>query len=212
MADRINIQEVEPWEHNDSLRNISQAGIDAIDANAKFGQHTDILIYFSPEGKKIALGGNNRLKRWKADPNYQEVKYTKAEFGQDEKGFYPILDGRVYKDPQTGEIPYHFATIEEGMIQLALSHNGQFAYTNEDKIKELFGQYTAINWKMFSGVYVEPVNMQQLKDALVYPKDKKKLKPQIVIEFQTIEDLQGVQAVVSQAVTGINGVKIKLKG
>lgn len=211
MSDRIDIQQIEPLEINNELRGITQAGIEAIDANAKYGQHTDILIYFSPDGRKISLGGNNRLKRWKNDPNYQQVKYTKAEFGQDEHGYFAILDGRVYRDPETGEIPYHFQSIEEGMLQLALSHNGQHAYTKEEKLKELFGQYIHIDWKRFSSVYVDPVNMQQLKDALVNTPVKKK-RPQIIIEFEDLVDLQEAQPAINAAVAQTNGVKIKLKG
>lgn len=211
MSDRISIHEIEPWEFNSELRGITQAGIDSIDANAKYGQHTDILIYFSEDGRKIALGGNNRLKRWKDDPNYQEIKYTKLEFGQDEKGYYPILDGRTYRDPQTQEIPYHFASIDEGMLQLAMSHNGQHAFTKEEKLKDLFAQYVNIDWRMFSGAYQDPVNMQQLKDALVN-RPKKKTKPQIILEFEDLADLQAVQQSVMLAVEGTNGVKVKLKG
>lgn len=212
MSDRINIHEVEPWEFNAKLRGITQDSIDAIDKNAKFGQHSDILIYFSPEGKKIALGGNNRLKRWKDDPNYQEIKYTRLEFGQDDQGYYAILDGRTYRDPQTNEIPYHFQTIDEGMLQLALSHNGQFAFNQEDTIKELFNQYVSINWNMYQGNYIEPVSMQDLKDNLGIAAKKKIKKVQIIIEFESLEDALAVQAAVQQTVADTNGVKVKLKG
>lgn len=219
MADLLSIHEVEEWEYNSRLRGISQPSIDRLDENSKFGQHSTLLVYFSPDGRKVVVGGNNRVRKWRDDPNYQEVAYVKLEFGEDPEGFYPILDGRTYKNPD-GTIPFHFTTIEEGMFQLAQSHNGRYAVDIRGEVEDMIRKYPAINWGMYEEKFSDPVDYNTVKNALtpqeqIAKKEEEEALPKtykIILTFRTMDSLMAVKEAVENVIQDEEDARMQIKG
>ena len=218
MVDTIDIQTVEEWDYNKQFRYATEKAIDRLDKHSKYGQHSTLLLYFSPDGRIITLGGNKRLRRWKNDPNYQQVKYIKLEFGQDEQGFYPILDGQVYRDQATGAIPYHFKSVEQGMIALAMSHNGVFASDINDEVANMVGNFPDIDWSMHTAHFIDPVTIgdlykEQKNDqdgAYEDPLVEKNVK--IIITVASLGVADQLKEKLDQVLVDFPDVEVKVKG
>lgn len=218
MVDTIDINTIEEWDYNKQFRYATEKAIDRLDKNSKYGQHSTLLLYFSPDGRIITLGGNNRLRRWKNDPNYQQVKYIKLEFGQDEQGYYPILDGAVYKDPVTGEIPYHFKSVEQGMIALAMSHNGVFASDIGDEVANMVGNFPDIDWSMHTVHFIDPISIADLykekdqENETTYEDPLIEKQVKVIVVLQSLAQADAFKEKLDQILGDFPEAEVKVKG
>jgi len=212
--DYIDIDKIQEWDYNARFRAISPKGQEMLEKNSKFGQHSTVLLYFSPDGKIISLGGNQRLRMWRNDPNYKQVKYIKLEFVQDAEGLYPVLDGRVYKN-QDGTIPFHFKSIEAGMIAMALSHNGQYAHDLSDEIANMVGNFPDIDFDMHTAVFNDPISIVDIQ-KIVAPEGGGSgggsgIGPSLnlTIVFKNTDDKDNARAEIADIIANYEGAKFK---
>lgn len=158
---------IQEWEQNPKFRNITKKGEEQLEANLLLGQHTTLLVYKDPNGQYISLGGNQRLKKMKT-MNYEEIDCTVLEFGEDDLGFFPIFNGRTYKDAE-GEIPVHFETIDQGMIEIALSHNTSPGHNKKEGIEEIAQANPQIDYWKYEAQFNEKVSIADVRKDKVEP-------------------------------------------
>jgi hypothetical protein len=191
----IPLEKIDPWDKNEILRGISQKGEQMLESNLELGQHSTLLVIPKESDRYTALGGNNRLRKMRG-MNYQEADCKVLTYGHEpEKGYYPIIDGREYRNAQ-GEIPKYFQTVEELEIALAFSHNTNPAFWNENEVINYMGNFPALEWKTFTAEFEEKASLQDIKNKFPeIEKDdmKDSPKPTLLVIFGTVEELQSAR-------------------
>lgn len=164
MSNLRNINDLHEWNHNHDLRLIEPEGYERLKKNLELGQHSTLLI--REDG--TVLGGNNRLRAMKELGGFTEVEVTVLTFGQDDQGYYPIFNGRIYKRPD-GTIPVHFQSIEQGEVECALSHNTNPAFYNKDGLVNLVSQFPEIAIEKYDLQFEEPISLDDVLASVVVP-------------------------------------------
>lgn len=213
MAQYIPLDLIDEWEKNRDFRRINQVGEEMLESNLELGQHTTYLVKPKEDGRYTALGGNHRLRKMHS-MNYTEADCKVLTYGFEEnKGYYPIIDDRIYKRPD-GTIPHYFQTIEELEIAMAFSHNTSPVYWNGEAVANATGNYQSINWRMFTKDFDEKVSIgdviarfdaQKAKDA-----GSRFQKPVLAITFQTAQDLDTYVNQTKEVLSRFEGVKTKI--
>lgn len=100
------------------------------------GNHSTFLII--PDG--MIIDGNNRwLNREDAGWSNKEVACNILTYGQDDQGFYAILDGEIVKDHEV--IAFHYVSLEALYKAYSFSRNSEAAYDDPEYIANNFERW-----------------------------------------------------------------------
>lgn len=111
------INDLHLWDKNPKVS--SDESKQRLNKQLDLGQHSPLLII--EDG--TVIGGNQRLPEMKAR-GYVNVHVVVLSWVKDEeKGYYPVLDGATVLDPATSQVMRYFKTPEDMMLAYALSHN-----------------------------------------------------------------------------------------
>lgn len=187
MSYLIDKNSIEEWDYNSKFRSITDKGEKQLEANLELGQHSTLLVWKTPEERLISVGGNRRLRRMK-QMNYEDIDCTILEFGQDDEGFYATFNGRVYKDAE-GRIPRHFETVEQGLLEIAFSHNTSPGFNNAGEVGKIAAENPRIEWWKYEAQFVEKVSIADIQQGNTTPNNPpapagSPFKIQVVFENQ----------------------------
>lgn len=206
------IETLKEWHLNKKLRYITDEDFERVKNNLRMGQHTNLLI--RPDG--TVIGGNNRLRAMR-ELGYKAVKVNVLDFGQDEEGYYPVIDGEVYTDSE-GNIPIHFKTIEQGELEMMYSHNMRGASDVRDEVANMVGNFPDIAWHNYDANFYSPDNISDLAESFEEGKDETEeedeeglpSKPKIVITFKDTENMDKAVILIEEVLAEFD-VKITTK-
>jgi DNA modification methylase len=118
----------------------------------RLGVYKPLLI--TKEG--VVIGGNMRLKALR-EIGKEELAVTILDFIATEGGFYPTINGVRDGDAI-------FKTIEEGMLEYALSDNDRAGFYEKDLVVKLIPDFPDFDWGSYAVDLKEPQNLQSLID------------------------------------------------
>ncbi len=173
-----NIETLQPNPNNDHP--ITDEGKRLLLNAMSLGDHGSFLI--TPEG--MLINGNNRwLLRNEAGWENSIVGCKVLTYGQDDQGYYAIIDGEVVKEHEV--IPHHYPSVESMYHAYAFTANAQAAYYDKsivDKFEEWQLSPDAFNLTFFPPKSVE----ETLKDI---KKLEAKKKYQLIVICEDESDM-----------------------
>ncbi len=192
-----NIEELHPNPNNDRI--LESEGKEMLLHAMSMGDTGSFLI----TADNMIIDGNNRWHlRNDAGWANKEVRCHVLTTGQDELGFYPILDDVIVKEAEV--IPHHYISIEALYKAFSLVRNMEAAYDDPEAIANKWDQWQLPADK-FQVHFFPPKNYADTIESL--KKSAREKQSQVVIAFDSPETAQEAHTTL---VTSYPNAKLKI--
>lgn len=172
-----NIEELHPNPNNDRI--LEKEGKEMLLHSMSIGDTGSFLI----TEDNMILDGNNRWNlRHEAGWANKEVRCHVLTAGQDELGYYAIIDGIIVKEAEV--IPHHYVSIEAMQKAFSLVRNMEAAYDDPEAIANKWDQWQLPADK-FQVHFFPPKNYEDTIESL--KKTARAKASQVVIAFDNPE-------------------------
>lgn len=150
----VSLSLLKGWSQNP--RNISQEGLDKLDAQLSLGQFKPLLV--TPEDNHyIVLGGNMRLKAL-TSRGEESVNVIVIEFVNENDVWYSIIDGKRVTERS-------FPTKLDAMMEYSLADNDRAGWYDMDLFANIKDELS-INWDMYAMDITPPQSIEDLLESI----------------------------------------------